>query len=63
MFNCLTVEIFSRGACPVIFVGKEEKEDPQYEGHKHTLDLDNAKEYGQHEFIEACKDMGIIKDL
>ena len=42
---------------------KEEKEDPQYEGHKHTLDLDNAKEYGQHEFIEACKDMGIIKDL
>ena len=42
---------------------KEEKEDPQYEGHKHTLDLENAKEYGQHEFIEACKDMGIIKDL
>ena len=44
-------------------LSKEEQDDPQYEGHEHTLDLDNAKEYGQHEFLQACKDMGIVKDL
>ena len=28
-----------------------------------TLDLENAKEYGQYEFLDACKEMGIVKDL
>ena len=42
---------------------KEEQEDPQYGGHEYTLDLENAKEYGQYEFMEACKEMGIVKDL
>ena len=42
---------------------EEEQQDPQYEGHEHTLDIDNAKEYGQHEFMDACRDMGIVKDL
>ena len=42
---------------------EEEQQDPQYEGHEHTLDLDNAKEYGQHEFMNACQDMGIVKNL
>ena len=41
----------------------EEQNEPKYEGHEHTLDLENAKEYGQHEFFQACKDMGIVKDL
>ena len=41
----------------------EEQQDPQYKGHEHTLDIDNAKEYGQYEFLDACKDMGIIKEL
>jgi hypothetical protein len=27
------------------------------------LDVDNAKEYGQYEFLDACREMGIIKDL
>ena len=42
---------------------KEEQEDPQYEGHEHTLDLENSKVYGQYEFLDACKEMGIIKEL
>ena len=41
----------------------EEQKDPQYEGHEFTLDLENTKTYGQHEFLDACKEMGIIKDL
>ena len=42
---------------------EEEMKDPQYEGHEHTLDIENATEYGQHEFLDACKKMGIVKDL
>src|SRR6056300_933643 len=42
---------------------KEEMEDPKYEGHEHTLDVENATLYGQHEFLEACKKMGIVKEL
>lgn len=41
----------------------EEQKQPIYEGHEHTLDMENAKTYGQHEFLDACKEMGIIKDL
>jgi hypothetical protein len=41
----------------------EEQQDPKYEGHEHTLDIENATLYGQHEFLEACKKMGIVKDL
>ena len=41
----------------------EEQKDPQYEGHEHTLDIENAKEYGQYEFLDACKEMGIVKEL
>tara|TARA_E500000305_G_C3995821_1_gene224471 strand:+ start:428 stop:880 length:453 start_codon:yes stop_codon:yes gene_type:complete len=41
----------------------EEQKDPQYKGHEHTLDMENAKEYGQYEFLDACKEMGIIKEL
>ena len=44
-------------------LSKKEQKDPAYKGHEHTLDMENAKEYGQHEFVEACKDMGIIKDI
>ena len=42
---------------------KEEQKDPQYGGHEYTLDLENAKEFGQYEFLDACKEMGIVKDL
>ena len=26
-----------------------------------TLDIENAKEYGQYEFLQACQEMGIVK--
>ena len=39
----------------------EEQKDPMYEGHEHTLDIENAKEYGQYEFLQACQEMGIVK--
>ena len=37
---------------------------PDQEGkfYKDRLDIDNAKTYGQYEFIKACKDMGITID-
>ena len=41
----------------------EEQKDPQYEGHEHTLDFENTKTYGQYEFLDACKEMGVIRDL
>ena len=46
-----------------------EEEQKQYpipgkDGEYYTerLDVDNAEEYGQYEFLEACKSMGIVKD-
>ena len=42
---------------------EEEKKDPKYKGHEQTLDIENAKEYGQYEFLQACQDMGIVKKL
>ena len=40
---------------------EEEQKNPMYEGHEHTLDIENAKEYGQYEFLQACQEMGIVK--
>ncbi len=42
-------------------LSEEEQKDPIYEGHEHTLDIENAKEYGQYEFLQACQEMGIVK--
>ena len=42
-------------------LSEEEQKDPMYEGHEHTLDIENAKEYGQYEFLQACQEMGIVK--
>ncbi len=39
-----------------------EKKDPKYKGYEEVLDIENAKIYGQHEFVDACYDMGIITD-
>jgi hypothetical protein len=41
----------------------EEQKNPMYEGHEYTLDIENATTFGQHEFLEACKKMGIVKDI
>ena len=39
-----------------------EKKDEKYEGHDSILDVENAKTYGQYEFLDACKAMGIMVD-
>ena len=44
----------------VVQIPKEDRE--KYDGHERRLDVENAKKFGQFEFTEACKSMGIIKD-
>jgi hypothetical protein len=51
----------------VVSIPEEEQKDypvPDQDGkfYKDKLDVDNAKTYGQYEFLEACKDMGITVD-
>ena len=51
----------------VVEVIQEEQKNypiPGKDGEYYTerLDVDNAIEFGQYEFLEACKSMGIVKD-
>jgi len=52
----------------VVEVPKKEQKDypiPDKEGEFYTekLDIDNATTYGQYEFLEACKTMGITMEV
>ena len=40
-----------------------EEERAKYDNYDKRLDVENAKSYGLNGFLEACKDMGITKDL
>ena len=42
---------------------EEEKKDEKYKGHDKILDVDNAQEFGQYEFLDALKKMGVVKDI
>ena len=42
-------------------VPKEDRD--KYDGHEFRLDIENAVTYEKYEFLQACKDMGITKDL
>ena len=44
----------------VVEIPKEDRE--KYDGHERRLDVENAKRFGQFEFMKACETMGIIKD-
>jgi len=44
----------------VIDIPKEERD--KYDGHERRLDVENAEKFGQFEFMEACKAMGVIVD-
>ena len=44
-------------------LSEEEQKDPKYEGNEFTLDMENAELFGQHEFVDACRKMGVIKDI
>ena len=46
-----------------ILQAAEELKEERYQGHTEILDVDNAKDYGQYDFLDACREMGIIKDL
>jgi len=40
-----------------------EEERAKYDNYDKRLDVENAKSYGLHGFLEACKDMGITRNL
>ncbi len=44
----------------VIDVPEEERD--QYDGHDKRLDIENPQKFGQFEFMEACKAMGVVED-
>ena len=44
-------------------LSESELKEERYQGHKEILDVENAKDYGQYDFLDACREMGIIKDL
>jgi len=44
-------------------LSEEEQKDPKYKGNEFTLDIENARTFGQYEFLDACKKMGVIKDI
>ena len=44
----------------VVEIPEEDRE--KYDGHERRLDVENSEKFGQFEFMEACKSMGIIKD-
>ena len=44
----------------VIDIPEEDRE--KYDGHERRLDVENSEKFGQFEFMEACKSMGIIKE-
>ena len=40
-----------------------EEERPMYDNHTQRLDVDNAETFGQYEFMKACEQMGITRDM
>ena len=40
-----------------------ENEREQYDGYSSRLDVENANTYDKNDFLSACKEMGITKDL
>jgi len=45
---------------PVVPVPEEDSE--KYGGHEKRLDIEDPLKFGQFEFMEACRAMGIVKD-
>ena len=45
----------------VVDIPEDEKE--LYDGHSQRLDIENAETYHKDDFMSACKEMGITKDL
>jgi len=45
----------------VVDIPEEEREN--YDGYSQRLDIENAKTFEKNDFMSACKEMGITKDL
>ena len=56
-----TYEDWSWKYAKVVDISEEDRE--KYNGEEKRLDVESANIYGQHEFLKACKDMGIVEDL
>ena len=46
-----------------LYIDIPKEEQSLYDNHTQRLDVDNAKEFGQYEFIKACEEMGITRDM
>ena len=44
----------------VVDIPEDKRND--FDGHERRLDVENAQKFGQFEFMDACKAMGIVKD-
>jgi len=44
----------------VVEIPEEDRE--KYDGHEKRLDVESAEKFGQFEFMEACKAMGVVVD-
>jgi len=44
----------------VVDIPEDKRKD--FDGHERRLDVENAQKFGQFEFMDACKAMGIVKD-
>jgi len=44
----------------VVEIPEDKRKD--FDGHERRLDVENARKFGQFEFMDACQTMGIIKD-
>jgi len=40
-----------------------EAEREKFNNYDRRLDVENAKTFGMHDFLDACKEMGITKDI
>mgnify|MGYP001381994838 CR=1 FL=1 len=45
----------------VVEVPEEERE--KYDNYDRRLDIENAESFGKHGFLQACKTMGITRDI
>jgi hypothetical protein len=44
----------------VVEIPEDKRKD--FDGHERRLDVENARKFGQFEFMDACQAMGIVKD-
>jgi alpha-L-arabinofuranosidase len=56
-----TAEDYSWKYAKVVDIPEEERH--KYDNYDKRLDVENAKTFGYYNFLDACKEMGLTKDL